>query len=534
MVTSASLLASEVGARVLEDGGNAIDAAVATGFALAVTHPTAGNIGGGGFMVIRFPDGQATTIDFRETAPARSDPEMFLGPDGEYSSQIHHYSHVAVGVPGTVAGFALAHERYGSSPWRSLVEPASALARNGFVVSEALARSLENILPTFSPYPASMAAYTQDGVPYSAGDLLRLPDLARSLDRIAEEGRDGFYRGETARLIAEEMERNGGRITEADLAAYTAVEREPIRGEYRGYEVISMPPPSSGGIALVQVLNLLEAWDLGSEGPMTSPNLHRLAEALRIAFRDRALLLGDPDFVEVPRQRLTDKAYAANLRNLIDLRRAGVSAPSDLDLPWESEETTHYSVVDAQGMAVSVTYTLEAGYGSGIVVPGGGFLLNNEMGDFNARPGLTTETGLIGTPPNLAAPRKRMLSSMTPAILTRNGELVAVVGSPGGRTIISTVIQVILNLVDHRMSIGEAVETPRMHHQWLPDRISLEGEAISPEVLGELEAMGHSVRMQGRQGAVHAIYIDPTTGDRIGAADSRAPDGGSVGTPGGR
>jgi gamma-glutamyltranspeptidase / glutathione hydrolase len=534
MVSSASLLASEVGARVLEEGGNAIDAAIATGFALAVTHPTAGNIGGGGFMVVRFPDGRVTTIDFRETAPARSDPDMFLGPDGEYSSQIHHYSHVAVGVPGTVAGFALAHDRYGSTAWRGLVEPAAALAREGFIVSEALARSLENILPTFAPYPASLATYSKDGVPYAAGERLQLPDLARSLDRIAEEGRDGFYRGETARLIAEEMARNGGRITEADLAGYTAVEREPIRGEYRGYELFSMPPPSSGGIAMVQVLNLLEAWDIGAEGPMTVANVHRLAEALRLAFRDRALLLGDPDFVEVPREQLTDKAYAARLRDRIDLGRAGVSSPADLEVPFESAETTHYSVVDAQGMAVSVTYTLEAGYGSGIVVPGGGFLLNNEMGDFNARPGLTTETGLIGTSPNLAAPRKRMLSSMTPAILTRDGALVAVVGSPGGRTIISTVTQMILNLVDHQMSIGDAVETPRMHHQWLPDRISLEVGAISPEAQAELEAMGHTLRMQGRQGAVHAIWIDPETGDRLGAADSRAPDGGSVGTAGGR
>jgi len=529
MVSSASMIASEVGADILRQGGNAVDAAIATGLALAVTHPTAGNIGGGGFMVIRFPDGSATTFDFREKAPAASHPEMFLGPDGEYSSEIHHNSHIAVGVPGTVAGFALAHERYGSGAWSRLVSPAVMLAREGFVVSGNLSRSLSNVLASMQRYPASVATYSRGGTPYAEGDTLRLPELAASLQRIQEEGRDGFYRGETARLIAEEMRNSGGLITEEDLAAYQAVEREPIRGSYRGFEVISMPPPSSGGVAMVQMLNILEGWELGADGFMTTPTLHRMTEAMRIAFRDRAIHLADPDFEEVPVARLTDPDYAAALREDIDLERAGVSATEDVLQYAESMETTHYSVVDANGMAVSVTYTLEAGYGSKIVVTGGGFLLNNEMGDFNARPGLTTEAGLIGTEPNLARPGKRMLSSMTPAILARNGDLVAVIGSPGGRTIINTVTQMVLNLVDHGMPIGEAVEAARAHHQWLPDRLSLEEGAISPVVQQELEAMGHAVRVQGRQGAVHAIAIDPTTGERVGAADSRAPDGGSVG-----
>jgi gamma-glutamyltranspeptidase / glutathione hydrolase len=529
MVSSASLIASEAGAEVLRQGGNAVDAAIATGLALAVTHPTAGNIGGGGFMVIRFPDGRATTFDFREKAPAAAHPEMFLGPDGEYSSTIHHDSHIAVGVPGTVAGFALAHERYGSGAWDRLVRPAVDLARDGFPVSANLSRSLEGVLPAMSAYPASVAAYSKGGTPYAEGDTLRLPELAAALERIEQEGRDGFYLGETARLIAEEMRANGGLITEEDLAAYEAVEREPVRGTYRGYEVISMPPPSSGGIAMVQILNILEGWDIGADGPLTTPTLHRMAEAMRIAFRDRALHIGDPDFVDVPVTRLTDKAYAATLREGIEPGRAGVSSPADVQLPAESDETTHYSVVDADGMAVSVTYTLEAGYGSKIVVTGGGFLLNNEMGDFNARPGLTTAEGLIGTDANLARPGKRMLSSMTPAILARDGELVAVFGSPGGRTIINTVTQIVLNLVDHGMTIGDAVETARVHHQWLPDRLNLEADAITPEVQAELEAFGHVIRMQGRQGAVHAIAIDPSTGERIGAADRRAPDGGSAG-----
>jgi gamma-glutamyltranspeptidase / glutathione hydrolase len=529
MVSSASMIASEVGAQVLQEGGNAVDAAIATGLALAVTHPTAGNIGGGGFMVIRFPDGTATTFDFREKAPAAAHPEMFLGPDGEYSSEIHHNSHVAVGVPGTVAGFALAHQRYGSGEWSRLVSPAVALARDGFVVSENLANSLSNVLSSMQRYPASVATYSKAGTPYEAGERLILPELAASLERIQQQGRDGFYLGETARLIAEEMRNNGGLITEEDLAAYEAVEREPVVGSYRGYEVISMPPPSSGGVAMVQMLNILEGWELGEMGFMTTSTLHRMTEAMRMAFRDRALHLADPDFEEVPVARLTDPSYAATLREQIDVERAGVSSPQDVMQPAESMETTHYSVVDADGLAVSVTYTLEQGYGSKIVVTGGGFLLNNEMGDFNARPGLTTETGLIGTEPNLARPGKRMLSSMTPSILARDGELVAVIGSPGGRTIINTVTQMVLNLVDHGMSIGEAVEAARGHHQWLPDRLSLEEGAVTPAVQQELEAMGHTVRVQGRQGAVHAIAIDPDSGERIGAADSRARDGGSVG-----
>jgi gamma-glutamyltranspeptidase / glutathione hydrolase len=529
LVTSAGLTASEVGAAVLRDGGNAVDAAVATGMALAVTYPAAGNIGGGGFMVIRFPDGRATTIDFREKAPAAAHPGMFLDARGEYSRDIHHNSAVSVGVPGTVAGFALAHERYGSAPWARLVEPAVTLAREGFVVSEHLAASLARVLPSMAPYPASVAAYSRDGEPYAAGDTLRLPDLAASLARIRDKGRDGFYTGETARLIVREMKASDGLITEEDLAAYEAAERDPVRGLYRGYEIIGMGPPSSGGTATIQMLNILEGWDLGAFGFGTAPTLHRMTEAMRMAYRDRARYLGDPDFVEIPLRRLTGKAYAAELRDRIDPERAGVSSPEDPAPRWESTDTTHYSVVDAAGTAVAVTYTLEAGYGSKIVVTGGGFLLNNEMGDFNARPGLTTDTGLIGTDANLAQPAKRMLSSMSPTILVRDGRLFAVLGSPGGRTIINTVTQIVLNLVDHGMDLGTAVEAPRTHHQWLPDRLNVEEGGIGAETGAALEVMGHTVRVGGRQGAVHAIAMDPITGERIGAADSRAPDGGSAG-----
>ncbi len=529
MVVSEHWLASEVGRDVLSAGGNAVDAAIATGFALAVTHPSAGNIGGGGFMVIRFPNGTTTALDFRERAPLAASPEMWLDENGEYSSQIHHYSHKAVGVPGTVAGFDKAHRLYGSVSWERLVTPAVSLAEDGFEVTERLAGGLRSLIERRSQYPATVAAFSRDGVPYEAGEILRQPDLARTLRRIERDGRDGFYRGETARLLADEMRAGGGLITEADLELYQARERTPVRGTYRGYDIVSMPPPSSGGVALVTMLNVLEGYDLASLGHNTTPYLHVLAEAMRRAFRDRAQYLADVDHVDVPVHHLTGKDHARELREGIDPARASVSAAADVTQGDESPETTHYSVVDADGMAVSVTYTLEAGYGSGIVVPGAGFLLNNEMGDFNAGPGLTNERGLIGTRANLARPGQRMLSSMTPSIVSRDGELVAVVGSPGGRTIINTVLQVIVNVVDFGMGIQEAVSAPRIHHQWLPDRIRIENEGVEESTVAGLRELGHEVSMGGRQGLAHSIMIDPRTGDRVGAADPRNPDAGARG-----
>jgi gamma-glutamyltranspeptidase/glutathione hydrolase len=529
MVVSANAMASRVGAEVLQAGGNAVDAAIATGFALAVVHPTAGNIGGGGFMVIRFPDGRATAMNFREKAPLAAHPEMFMDESGEYSSEIHHNSHRSVGVPGTVAGFALAHQRYGSGDWKRLVDPAAGLAAEGFALSEALAGSFNRVVRSMEAYPASLAKFTKDGEPFSPGDLWVQSDLARTLERIRDMGRDGFYTGETARLIAQEMERGGGMITEEDLARYEAQEVTPVQGTYNGYEVISMAPPSSGGTALVEMLNILEGFDLRPMGHNSAPYVHHLTEAMRRAFRDRARYLADADFADPPIETLTSKAYAEVLRTEVDPNQASVSTPEDVDLPPESEQTTHFSVVDADGMAVSVTYTLEAGYGSKIVVPGGGFLLNNEMGDFNAGPGLTTVDGLIGTEPNLARPEQRMLSSMTPTILAKDGELVAVIGSPGGRTIINTVLQVALNIMEFGMSIQEAVDASRFHHQWLPDRIRIEEAGVSPETLEALSSMGHEAAMRGRQGSCHAIMIDPDTGERIGAPDPRDSDGGAAG-----
>ncbi|HSJ08800.1 MAG TPA: gamma-glutamyltransferase [Longimicrobiales bacterium] len=532
MVVSANAIASRVGMDVLRRGGNAVDAAIATGFALAVVHPTAGNVGGGGFMVIRFPDGRATTIDYREKAPLAAHAEMFVDPaTGEYSSSIHHNSHLAVGVPGTVAGFDYAHQRYGAAEWGSLVAPAVTLARDGFPLSTNLANSFRNVLRSMERYPASIAKFSNGGTPYEEGTVWRQPELAGTLDRVRTQRRDGFYTGETARLIVAEMQRGGGMITEQDLALYQPRERAPLRGTYRGYEVISMPPPSSGGVAMIEMLNILEGYDLAGMRHNTAEYIHHLTEAMRRAYRDRARYVADPDFADVPVERLTSKEYAAGLRRDIVPNRASPSAPADIQLPGESDQTTHYSVVDANGMAVSVTYTLEAAYGSKIVVPGAGFLLNNEMGDFNGRPGLTTETGLIGTEPNLARPEQRMISSMTPTILAKDGQLVAVFGSPGGRTIINTVMQIALNIIDHGMSIERAVDAGRMHHQWLPNRISIEASGTTSQDSAALVAMGHEVRMGGRQGSVHAIMIDARTGQRIGAPDRRDADSGASGHP---
>lgn len=527
MVVSQNHTASEVGAAVLREGGNAMDAAVATAFALAVTHPTAGNIGGGGFLVYRPAAGDPVAYDFREMAPASATPEMWL-ENGEYSFERHHLSHRAVGVPGTVAGLHLAWEQRGSLPWERLVRPAVELAREGFPVSHGLAASLARVLDRMQKYPASVAQFSKNGVPYEPGEILRQPDLADSLERILENGAAGFYTGRTADLLVAEMEANDGLITHEDLAAYEAKVREPIRGEYRGYEIISMPPPSSGGVALVEMLNILEGYELGDAGFGSAKNLHFMAEAMRRAFADRALHLGDPDFnPAIPIERLTSKRYATELRATITEKEASVSSPESFEWPTEGEQTTHFSVVDRERNAVSLTYTLEFGYGSGIVVPGGGFLLNNEMGDFNAAPGLTDERGLIGTDPNLAEGHKRMLSSMTPTIVAKDGELFMVTGTPGGRTIINTVMQTILNVVDHGMNAQEAVDAGRIHHQWLPDRINFESRQFSPDTVSLLESYGHSVNEIAAQGAAEVIVHLVDEGILEGGVDRRAPDGGA-------
>ncbi len=528
MVVSQSDIASEVGWKIMREGGNAIDGAVATALALAVTHPTAGNIGGGGFIVYRGADGTATTFDFREMAPAGANPTMWM-KDGKYDFDIHHNSHRSVGVPGTVAGLYLAHQKLGSKPWKDLVLPAVALARDGFEISEGLAASLERMIPEFKKYPASLAQFSKNGVAYKAGEILKQPDLAKSLQRIADKGPAGFYEGETAELIEKEMKANGGLITRDDLKKYVAKERAPLKGTYRGYEVIGMAPPSSGGMGIIQMLNVLEGFDLKANGYGSAQNIHLVAEAMRRAFADRAQHLGDPDFNSgIPIAQLISKDYATQLRKTINPNKASVSTPSTFSWPTESQETTHLSVVDGKQNAVSLTYTLEYGYGSRIVVPGAGFLLNNEMGDFNSAPEMTDERGNIGTKPNLALPGKRMLSSMAPTILAKDGKLFMVTGSPGGRTIINTVLTTILNVVDYGMNAQEAVDAGRMHHQWLPDRLSMERYGFSADTIAKLKAMGHTVAEAGGQGVAEVIVVGKD-GILEGGVDGRAPDGGAAG-----
>ncbi len=537
MVVSSHYLASQVGADVLAGGGNAVDAAVATAFALAVTLPSAGNIGGGGFMVYHGADGEVTSFDFREKAPLAATETMYLDENGEIRDNANHEGLLAVGVPGTVAGLWMAHRRLGSRPWAELVEPAIRLAGEGFPSSWAMQGWLRSLQSLDDPlHAATRAAFLKNGEDvYEPGETFRQPDLARTLRRIQREGPKGFYEGETARLIADFMREHGGLITEEDLRRYEAVERAPVHGTYRGYDVYAMPPPSSGGVVLVEMLNILEGFDLARIGQNSALYLHLLTETMRRAYADRAQYLGDPEYNrDMPIDRLTSKAYADRLRGTIDLFRASPSDSSAFNGAFvaESEETTHFSVVDAEGSAVSLTYTLEYGYGSGIVVPGAGFLLNNEMGDFNPIPGRTDTRGLIGTPPNRVQPGKRMLSSMTPTIVAKDGVPVLVVGSPGGRTIINTVLQVVLNAIDHGMTgsrFGEAIESPRIHHQWLPDVTSFERFGFSPDTRRLYGMFGHEFRVRGDQGSAMGIWVDRDEGILWGAADSRAFDGAAAG-----
>jgi gamma-glutamyltranspeptidase/glutathione hydrolase len=531
MVVSQNALASQVGIEVLAAGGNATDAAVATAFALAVVLPRAGNIGGGGFLLLRTAAGGASFYDFRETAPLGAAPTMFLA-NGRYDSARQHDSHLSVGIPGTVAGLRQAWQDTGSLPWKTLLQPAIDIARRGFRVSDGLARSLRAALPGLARYPASLAHFTRAGTPYEMGDLFVQPDLAATLERIADQGAPGFYEGKTAALIEEEMKAGGGLITREDLKAYRVKQRIPLRGTYRGYEILAAPPPSSGGVCLIECLNVLESYDVGKMGFASSAYVHHVAEALRRAFADRARWLGDPDFVEeMPIARLTSKEYAAEIVRSIHGDRASRSSPASFEWPAESPETTHFSVVDRESNAVSLTYTLEDNYGSKIVVPGAGFLLNNEMGDFNAGPGLTDETGLVGTEPNLAAPGKRMLSSMTPTIVVKDGRLFMALGAAGGRKIPGTVLQIILDVVDFGMNVQEAVDAPRVNHQWLPDEIVFEPYGLSRDTQDALVARGHTLREleAWSWSRAQAILVNAREGLLEGGLDRRRPDGGAIG-----
>src|SRR3954447_7619833 len=530
LVVCTSAPACDAGAAVLAKGGSAVDAAVATAFALAVTHPSAGNIGGGGVMVVRAAGGAVTTFDYREKAPAKSTRKMYMR-DGKVDISLTNEGYLAPGVPGTVRGLALAHKRFGRLPWKDVVMPAVQLAEEGFVLSPALARSLNSQLGgTMGKFPASAEAYGKPGGgPWAGGDRIVLKDLAKTLRAIATDGADTFYKGWIADRIAEDMAANGGLITRDDLAAYEAKERAPVKGTFRGYEIAAMPPPSSGGVAMIEMLNMLESFDLKAKGFDSPQARHLEIEAMRRAYLDRARFLGDPDFVQMPLTKLLSKDYARGLVASIDPARASSSAELGKDIittppAQEPDETTHFSIIDRSGMAVSNTYTLEGGYGSRVVVKGGGFLLNNEMGDFNKNPGVTTADGTIGTPANLIDPGKRMLSSMTPTIVSKNGKVVLITGSPGGRTIINTVFTVVLAATEFGMNVRDAVDAPRMHHQWLPDVVNIEKAAATPEAVKKLESLGHTVKIANGQGDANSIGVD-ANGTAWGAADKRSPDG---------
>ena len=526
LVVAQEALASQAGVAVLQQGGNAVDAAVAVGFALAATLPQAGNLGGGGFMLV-YDAGKKRTeaIDFRETAPAAVGRDFYLNEKGEVDEARIRRSHQAAGVPGTVAGLALAHARHGRLPWRTLLEPAIRLAEQGFPVGPELARSLREARERMAPWPASAKAFFKpDGSAYQPGETLVQADLAASLKRIAEEGSRAFYEGEIARKLVADMREHRGAIAADDLKGYRAVVREPVRGTYRGCEIASMPPPSSGGVHLVQILNILETWPLGELGHNGAATIHRLAEAAKLAYADRSESLGDPDFAKVPVAGLTSKAYAKELAARIDPNRATPATEIQPGQPQrhESEQTTHYSVVDRDGNAAAVTYTLNSPYGSGIVAAGTGILLNDEMDDFAAKPGVPNAYGLIGGDANAVGPGKRPLSSMAPTLVFEDGRLVLVAGSPGGSRIITTVLQVLSNVIDHRMNLAEATVAPRIHHQWLPDELRVE-EGLSPDTVRALEGLGHKVMIREAMGAAQCILRAPE--GWYGFSDTRRPGG---------
>ncbi len=530
MVVSTSSFASKVGVDVLKKGGNAIDAAGAVGVALAVTYPSAGNLGGGGFMVIHLADGKNITIDFREKAPLSADKDMYLNEAGEFVPELSQKGTTSAGVPGSVAGLIYTLEKYGTLPLAEVILPAIDLAKNGWNLDERDARYFRNILPEFEVYPSSLKIFSKDGEPYREGDLFIQPDLAWTLEQIKKNGRDGFYKGKVADLLVEQVSSLGGYITLEDLEKYQPLEREPITGNYRGYKVVSMPPPSSGGIALVELLNILENYDLVKDDWGSGLYIHHLVEAMKYVYADRAYHLADEDFYPVPEEKLISKKYAKTIFNKIkDAKNKAVPSGEikslDVSLLHESSETTHYSVYDSFGNAVSTTTTINSSFGSKIIVEDAGFLLNNEMDDFSGKPGVQNQFGLLGTEANSIEPEKRMLSSMTPTIILKDGKPYIIIGSPGAAKIITVVLQVILNCIDFDMNIREAVEMPRIHHQWLPDSIYYEEKALTEDLKKELIEMGYSFIDYGVAlriiGITEGIMIDRENKIIYGASDPR-------------
>jgi gamma-glutamyltranspeptidase / glutathione hydrolase len=527
MVVSDHYLASDVGIEVLKKGGNAVDAAVATAFALAVTHPEAGNIGGGGFLVLMKSNGKVTTFDFREKAPLAASPTMFLDENNQIKNNSNHLGLLSVGVPGTVAGLYQAHQKYGKLPWNALIQPSVDLAKNGFPMSWGLyeaAVQKSNLDANFDIMKNFFRGV--DGKVVSPGELWKQPALAKTLEAIRDHGRDGFYKGYVAEEIEAYMKANGGIITREDLAKYEAIERAPLKTTFNGYEIFSMPPPSSGGVALIEMMNLMEAADISKVEFNSTTYVHLIAEAMRRAFADRAEYLGDPDFnPDMPIERLTSKEFAKERFQNLDLTKASKSDSSQFGQVYGGDHTTHFSVVDQEGNAVSLTYTLENSYGAGMGSDKLGFIFNNEMGDFNPVPGITTNSGQIGSNPNLVVPEKRMLSSMTPTIVSKDGKPYLVIGSPGGRTIINTVFQTVLSVLAYDMRIDRAIEAMKIHHQWLPDQIIYERHLLSPDTRDALEKMGHTLRPTRNLGVLMGITYDAKQGIFVGASDSSSRDG---------
>ncbi len=534
MVVSASSLASEVGINILKEGGNAIDASVAVGFALAVTYPSAGNIGGGGFMVLHLQNGKSTTIDFREKAPLKAHKDMYLDKDGKYLSTLSQKGATSVGVPGSVAGLIYALEQYGTMPLEKVIQPAIDFAKSGWKLDSYSANSFVRFMDKFKEYPSSYKIFTKSGKTYKEGDLFIQSDLAWTLEQIKNYGKDGFYKGKVAELLVKQIEELGGIITYQDLLDYKPIEREPVFGNYRDHKIISMGPPSSGGIALIELLNILENFEFGISDWNSSSYFNKLVETMKYVYSDRTFHLGDEDFFPVPKQKLTSKKYAKEIFNKLK----PYAVPSEkistqIPIPTkESTETTHYSVYDKFGNAVSVTTTINSSYGSKIIVEGAGFLLNNEMDDFSAKPGERNQFGLLGAEANSIEAGKRMLSSMTPTIILKDDKPFIITGSPGGSTIITTVLQVIMNCIDFKMNIQEAVNAPRIHHQWYPDKIYLEKFSTSKDVENNLIKMGYNLANRNSMfkilGSAQSILIDQKKGVIYGGADPRS-NGAAIG-----
>lgn len=524
MVSAQEKVAAKIGLGILMAGGNAVDASVAVGFALAVTLPRAGNLGGGGFMIVHDTKTGATkAIDYREMAPSAAFKGMYLDGSGNPVKNRSRFHGLAIGVPGTVAGMVLALEQYGTMSLAKVIAPAIKLARSGIVVTPSLSNNLKQAEERLKRWPQTAAVfYKADGGFYEAGEIFKQPDLAHTLELISAQGADGFYKGETAQKVADAVQSAEGMITVDDMGAYNPVLRDTVSGTYRGYAIHSMPPPSSGGTHIVQILNILEGYPIADLGHNSAQTIHLMAEAMKQAYADRATYLGDADFVDVPVVELTDKLYASDIRAAIDMGKArpALEVKASTLTPYESNETTHYSVVDRFGNAVSNTYTINFSYGSGIVAAGTGVLMNNEMDDFSAKSGVANAYGLIGGDANAVEAGKRPLSSMSPTIVMKDGKVFLVTGSPGGSRIITTTLQVIMNVIDHGMNIAEATQAPRIHHQWLPDELRVE-QGISADTKAILRAKGHDIVVKRTMGAVQSIMVDPETGLLLGATDLR-------------